>query len=108
MDTPGMELATKTPGVNVHIYGHLPPAEAHYQLAHVHESRVYDIVSSHIACLVIAVIAIVLRFVSRRMSKTAIKADDWMIVVALVFAIGYITAVLLCNKHSLGGCAHDS
>ena len=73
-----------TPEVNWAVYKSLPPAEAQYQLYHINESRVQDIVSSHVACLVIAVFAIILRFISRRMSKTSIKADDWMIVAALV------------------------
>jgi len=104
-----------TPPINWAVYNSLPPAEAQYQLDHINESRLQDIVSSHIACLVIAVVAIALRFISRRISKTAIKADDWMIVAALVsgkaicpniefrtdlrnqfFAIGYIISVLLC------------
>ena len=72
------------PLINWAVYESLPPAEAQYQLDHINQSRVHDIVSSHIACLVIAVAAIILRFISRRMSKTAIKADDWMIVAALV------------------------
>ena len=72
------------PAINWAVYMSLPPAEAQYQLDHVHESRFQAIASSQIACLIIAFIAIILRFVSRRLSKTPIKADDWMIVVALV------------------------
>ena len=72
------------PTINWSVYNSLPPAEAQYQLDHVNESRAEAIFSSYIACLIIAIVAIVLRFISRRMSKTAIKADDWMIVAALV------------------------
>ena len=89
--------------VNWLVYDSLPPAEAKYQLAHINDSRVADIVSSHIACLIIAVIAVILRFVSRRMVKTAPGADDWMIVAALIFAIGYIIAVFLCVLKYGGG-----
>lgn len=72
------------PGVNPLVFESIPPAEAAYQLAHIDESRVSDIVVSHIICLVIATVAIVMRFVSRKLNKTAIQADDWMIVAALV------------------------
>lgn len=89
------------PQVNWAIYKSLPPAEAQYQLDHVNQSQVSNIVSSHIACLTIAVVAIILRFISRRMSKTPIKADDWMIVAALVFTVGYVTSVLLCMRELL-------
>lgn len=74
-----------TPWYNEAIYEELPPAEARDQLAHVHESRAKDINVSHFVCLAIAVVAIALRFLSRRMSKTPIKMDDWMIVAALVY-----------------------
>ena len=73
-----------TPWYNEAIYEELPPAEARYQLAHIHESRAKDINVSHFVCLAIAVTAIALRFLSRRMSKTALKMDDWMICAALV------------------------
>ena len=70
--------------VNWAIYKELPPAQAAYQYDHVNESRASELVTSQIACLIIAVVAVVLRFISRRMLKTALKADDWMIVAALV------------------------
>lgn len=96
-------MAMTSSQVNWAVYHSLPPAEAKYQLEHVNQSRVKDIVSSHIACLIIAVIAVVLRFVSRRIAKTSLKADDWMIVAALIFAIGYITSVFLCVLNYGGG-----
>jgi uncharacterized membrane protein len=97
-------MATTTlPQVNWLVFNSLPPADARYQLEHINESRVKDIVSSHITCLIIAVVAVLLRFVSRRMMKTALKADDWMIVAALIFAVGYITSVLLCVLEYGGG-----
>ena len=70
--------------INWAVYFPLPPAEAQYQLDHINDSRVKDLLSSQIACFAPATIAVILRFVSRRVSKIAIKADDWMIVVALV------------------------
>ena len=78
------------PAYNEAISHHLPPAEAQYQLAHIHESRAKELVVSHFICLMIAVVAVTLRFVSRRMSKTPLKMDDWMIVAALVW-LGNLT-----------------
>ena len=72
------------PQINWAVYHSLPPAQAQYQLDHVDESRADNIRSSLIACLVIATVAVILRFISRRMVTTSIKADDWMIVAALV------------------------
>ena len=63
-----------------------PPSaeEIEYQLAHIHQDRSSDIVVSHAICIVIALIAVVLRFSSRRLCKAPILADDYMIIVALV------------------------
>ncbi len=72
------------PQINWAVYHSLPPAQAEYQLEHVEESRVNDVLSSLISCLVIATVAVILRFISRRMVKTGVKADDWMIIAALV------------------------
>ena len=58
--------------------------EIQYQLAHIHEDRSNDIVVSHAICIVIAVVAVVLRFASRRICKAPILADDYMTIVALV------------------------
>ena len=77
-------LIMSTLWYNEAVYAELPPAEARYQLAHIHESRAKDINISHFVCLTIAVVAIALRFLSRRISRTALKMDDWMIVAALV------------------------
>ena len=72
------------PQINWAVYYSLPPAEAQYQLDHVDESRVNDVLSTLISCLVIATIAVILRFILRSMVTTGIKADDWMVVAALV------------------------
>lgn len=58
--------------------------EIQYQLAHIHQDRSNDIVVSHAICIVIAVVAVVLRFASRRLCKAPILADDFMTIVALV------------------------
>lgn len=60
------------------------PSEIQYQLAHIHEDRSGDIVYSHIVCMTLATVAVILRFASRRLCKAAILADDYMIIVALV------------------------
>ena len=90
-------------GINHLVLESLPTAEAKYQLAHINESKVGDIVATLIVCLVIAVFAIMLRFVSRLMNKARLKADDWMVVVALLFTLGYIISTSLCILKYGGG-----
>ena len=60
------------------------PAEIQYQLLHINEDRSQDIVNSNTICMVIAIDAVTLRFVSRRLCKVAILADDYVCLVALV------------------------
>ena len=62
----------------------LTASEAAYQEAHIEDdSKLVIIVPSAIA-LAIAYAAVFLRFVSRRLSRTTIKADDRSVVIGLV------------------------
>lgn len=54
--------------------------------------------------MVIAIVAVTLRFVSRRLCKVAILADDYVCLAALVFAIGEATGGLMCVRY--GGGKH--
>ena len=75
-----------------------PPTEQEiqYQLAHIHEDRSNDIIVSHSICIVIAVVAVVLRFSSRRICKAPILADDYMTIVALVRTFPHICTPCQC------------
>lgn len=58
--------------------------EIQYQEEHIHDDRSGNIVTSHAICIALAAIAVLLRLIARRMCKASIRADDWMIIVALV------------------------
>ena len=61
------------------------PNEIQYQLAHIHDDRASQIIISHVTCLPLAAIAVTLRLLSRRLSKSGrIKVDDLVIIAALV------------------------
>ncbi len=60
------------------------PAEIQYMSAHINDSKVGQILATNIACTLIALLAITLRFGSRRLIKADRKADDWLIIIALV------------------------
>ena len=70
--------------INWAIYNRLPPEEAQYQLAHIHDSRRKLIATAYIVCIPIGVIAVIMRFVSRRIGRTAYGADDWFMLGAQV------------------------
>lgn len=78
-------------------------SEIQYQLAHIHDDRASAIVVSHAVVLPLAVIAVILRFISRRLCRARIGADDYMIVTALLFAIGEATGGFLCESRSASG-----
>ena len=59
-------------------------ASVEYQIAHENQTRVPALVASGAICLSAAYASVILRFTSRRLSRTAIKADDWAIVLGLV------------------------
>ena len=62
------------------------PSEAQYQLAHTSDNQSSQILVSHYICLPLATIAVVLRLLSRYLSKVArLQADDYIIVAAWVF-----------------------
>ena len=62
----------------------LPPEELAYQEAHIHEDRSTGLTVAYVVALVVATITVALRLVARRISSTALKADDFTIILALV------------------------
>ncbi|KAL8798990.1 MAG: hypothetical protein Q9182_006235 [Xanthomendoza sp. 2 TL-2023] len=65
-----------------------------WQKAHAYENRATEIIIPHVVCLVFAVIAVALRFISRRI-KAGIHLDDWICLLALVLLICEDSGVLL-------------
>ena len=60
------------------------PAEIQYQLDHISDTKVPGMISSFVISLTTAYIAVCLRLISRRISKTKLQADDWCIILSLV------------------------
>ena len=61
------------------------PSGTQYQLAHIHDNRSGEIITGGAICLSVAIAAVVLRLISRRLSKAAsMQLDDYMIIGALV------------------------
>lgn len=58
--------------------------EIQYQLDHIDDNRVNDIVVSNSVCIGLAAIAVLLRFAARSLSRAKVGADDYMITAALV------------------------
>ena len=62
----------------------LTPSEIKYESVHIHDSRASNIVISSAICIGLAITAVLLRLLARRLSKAKILADDYMMVFALV------------------------
>ena len=70
--------------INWAIYSSLPPKEAEYQLAHVNDNKRGTLAATYIVCVPVLFLAVVMRFVSRRIGRIEYRADDWTMVVGLV------------------------
>jgi hypothetical protein len=62
----------------------LPADELAYQEAHIHDNKQSQLIVSSAICMSLALIAVPLRFWSRRIGGSKLGADDWMIIVGLV------------------------
>ena len=60
------------------------PAELQWQELHAKDNAVPSIVAANVAGFSLACIAVVLRFVARRVAKIKYQIDDWLIIVGLV------------------------
>ncbi|CAD6572261.1 MAG: hypothetical protein ASARMPRED_005213 [Alectoria sarmentosa] len=68
----------------------ISPAEIEYELAHVHDNRAPNIVISTAICIALAITAVLMRLLARRLSKSRILADDYMIFFALIICMGQV------------------
>ena len=65
----------------------LSPSELEYQKLHIGDDLQPNIYAAVCVCLVAAYIAVILRFISRRLAKGGIGKDDIAILVALVWTL---------------------
>lgn len=60
------------------------PADIQYQKDHINDTRAPAVLTACIICFTLAVIAVFLRVLSRRMAAASLGKDDYMIFAALV------------------------
>ena len=58
-----------------------------YQEAHLGDDRRAAVIAPNVVFTIAAIVAVALRFESRRIAKTEIKADDWWILGGLVHRV---------------------
>lgn len=74
----------------------VPSSHALHPYADEHADRGPALVAGSIILIVVASIAVVLRLLARRLKKLAWAADDYFVVVALLFAYGMFVSLLYC------------
>jgi len=62
----------------------MPPAGKSYQLAHINQSLSSNIIGVSVALPIVATIAVILRLIARRLKRAEWKADDLVVIAALV------------------------
>lgn len=83
---------------------HLPglPSAQSQEAARFHDQRTNEVKIIFIALIPSAVVAVILRLVSRRLARMSLWWDDYMTLVALVIATGLNVDLLLETFHGLG------
>ncbi|KAL9117423.1 MAG: hypothetical protein Q9187_006042 [Circinaria calcarea] len=73
-----------------------------YQIDHSYETQVPKLVAAFATCLFIPYAAVILRLVSRRLNKTCLGADDWLVIASLPFTTIFIGLDLAIIPYGLG------
>ena len=89
----------------------LSPEQAQYMKDHIDDTKVPGLIAVGCSCLALSYIFVCLRFISRRIGKVKLAANDWLIVLALVndsfakiWPICWYVAVFSYNRCSCLSC----
>lgn len=77
------------------------PEEVAREKAHWNDDKSPTVVAGSIILIVTATLAVTLRLISRKFRRLALGADDYMIVLALMFAYGMFISILFCKLQNL-------
>ncbi|KAL8821484.1 MAG: hypothetical protein Q9191_007297 [Dirinaria sp. TL-2023a] len=72
----------------------IPPAQLQYYEKHASDNMKPNLIAAAVLGLVIACIAVLLRFIARWKQRASVKADDWLILLALVYIGGVVVYAL--------------
>lgn len=80
----------------------LPQSAILYQEEHLDDNKKPNLIIASAICLSAAYIAVSLRFLSRRVARNPLGADDYTILVALFFTSIFVIMVLIGVHYGLG------
>ncbi|KAL6714744.1 hypothetical protein ACLMJK_008169 [Lecanora helva] len=68
----------------------LTPSDIEYMKEHVNDSRTTGMIVSSVVCGVAALLAVILRLVSRRLGHLHLAADDWWMILSLIAIVSQL------------------
>ncbi|KAL2038022.1 hypothetical protein N7G274_009242 [Stereocaulon virgatum] len=77
-------------------------AEITYQETHLGDDRRATIIVPNVVFIVAAMVAVILRFESRRIARIELKADDWWIAGGLILTTAFIISYSMSVKYGMG------
>ncbi|KAI9836860.1 MAG: hypothetical protein M1819_001025 [Sarea resinae] len=80
----------------------LMPRQAQAQAVDLHESRTHRDIAVSVALTALAFATVILRLLARKFKNVSLAADDWMILVAMLFGFGTMANEILCCHWGLG------
>ena len=69
-----------------------------YMKEHIDDSRSTAMIVTSVICGTIACIAVVLRVIGRRLAQLKLKADDWWMIISLVYRPNVLGCLLVLNN----------
>jgi hypothetical protein len=88
------------------IMGGIPQAEKEYQLAHLDESRAPQMIAADMSCLILSLLSTAARFISKRIARRPLRADDYTILVGTIVISGFMIGGLV-QDYNYGFGRHD-
>lgn len=76
--------------------------QVQYMEAHIGDTKVPGIIVTTCICMPLVYIVVCLRFVSRRIGKVKLAANDWLILIAVSFLTAYTIACWVTVRYGMG------
>jgi len=86
----------------------ISPEEVAREMAHWNDDKAPTVVAGSIILIVTATLAVTLRLISRKFRRLAVGADDYMIILALMFAYGMFISILFCKLVTINSAARSN
>ena len=86
----------------------IPPSVLQYQMEHIHETRQPGLIAFYAVMWTASILSVLLRLVSRKRKGLKLEADDYTVVLALVFLCGTFVCNFLYSMSSTPHIAYHS